>query len=98
MLSNVLIVCAILVTFTFIIIAVFLIRTLMQMYRTAKQAEDLLKGVNQEVERLKQFTGNIFSFADRFTSPWFKAGSWIFSLAAAAVKKKMDKKTANPNS
>jgi hypothetical protein len=96
--GTVLIVCAIVVTVTCIVVAIFLIRTLLQMYRTAQQAEMLLRGVNEEVEHFKQLAGNIFSFADKFTSPWFKAGSWLFSIAAAAIKKKIEKKSANPNS
>jgi hypothetical protein len=88
--STILIVCAVAVTVALVVAVIFLISTLSQIRRTARQAEILLLNLNQEMNLVSRITNSISSFFDVFSSPWVKAGSWaagIFSAFQAKRKK-----------
>lgn len=80
--NTVLLICAIIVTVTVVTAAVFLINTLVQMKRTAKEAEVFLNGVNGEVDKMKNMTNSVSGFiANLVNSPWLKFGSVISAVA-----------------
>lgn len=80
--NSVLIVCAIVVTLAIVVAIVFVIRTLLQVQRTAREAEMLIKNLNEEISTVLRITGNISAFVDRLSSPWVRVGSWFTGIAS----------------
>lgn len=81
--NTVLVVCAVVLTIAILVAIVFLVRALVQIRRTARQAEILLNNLNQEMNLVGRITDTISSFVDMFTSPWVKVGSWVAGIASA---------------
>jgi hypothetical protein len=79
---TVIIICSIVLTIAITAALVYLIQTLYQMKRTAREAEVLLKNINQEVAAIGQITGTISAFVEKFSSPWVRVGSWFTGFLA----------------
>jgi hypothetical protein len=90
--NTILLVCAVAVTVALVIAVIFLISTLSQIRRTARQAEILLSSLNQEMCIVGRITESISSFFELFASPWVKVGGWAAGLLTMlqAKRKKAD--------
>jgi len=86
--NAVLIVCVVLVTLAIIVAVIFAVQTLVQVRRTAREAEILLKNINEEVNTVLRITGAVSAFIDGFSSPWVKMGSWFTGVASTLLKNK----------
>jgi hypothetical protein len=86
--NTVLTVCAIAFTLAIIVAVVFLVRTLLQVARTAHEAEILLKGINTEVSTLMKISDKISNLMEAFSSPWMKAGTLITSIISSMLTSK----------
>lgn len=80
-------ICAVCATIAVIVATVFLVRTLIQIRRTAREAEQLLHNLNREIDVVARLTGALAGLADKLSSPWLRAGTWIGGLASAFIKK-----------
>jgi hypothetical protein len=79
--------CLVAVTLAFIVLVVFAVRTLLQVYKTARQAELLLTSVNQEmsvVGRITSAIGGLFSQS----FPIIKIGSIVSGIVAGWFAKR----------
>jgi hypothetical protein len=85
--NTVLVVCAVVLTAAILVAIVFLINTLRQVRRTARQAEILLSNLNQEMSLVSRITDSVSSFVDMFASPWVKVGSWVAGMVSAVHSK-----------
>jgi uncharacterized membrane protein SirB2 len=90
--NTIVAVCVILVTLAIVIGIIFAIRTLVQIRRTAREAETLLKSINAEINTVMRITGSISAFIDRFSSPWVKVGSWFTGIVSSLMKKHRQEK------
>jgi uncharacterized protein YoxC len=86
--NPVLIVCVVLVTLALIVAVIFAVQTLVQIRRASREAEILLKHINEEVNTVLRITGSISAFIDGLSSPWVKMGSWFTGVASILLKKK----------
>ena len=93
--NSVLITCIVILTIAIVVAVVFLIQTLVQMRRTAGEAEVLLKGLNEEMSMVKDLTNNVSSFVNSFGSPWMKFGA---TLASILLRKGVEKKNSKNQS
>lgn len=89
--ETVLIGCAVVVTVAFIVAIVFLVQTLSQVRNTARQAEELLSNLNKELATVSKVTGFVSNMVERFTTPWFKIGSWLAATATSYVVNRTQK-------
>jgi ABC-type uncharacterized transport system permease subunit len=90
--NTVIVICCVSVTLAFIVLVVFAVRTLMQVYKTAQQAEFLLTAVNQEVGILGHICSAIGNFVSQ-SFPIIKIGSVVSGIVAGWFMKK--KRTAD---
>lgn len=90
--NSVLLICIVVLTASIVVAVVFFVRTLIQVRKTAREAEILLNSVNYEANKIKVFTENVTSIAGVFmNSPWLRAGSAVSSIIGGlftALKKK----------
>lgn len=96
--NAVLITCIIILTLAVVVAVVFLVQTLIQMRRTGSEAEILLKGLNEEMNMVKDLTNNVSSFVTGFGSPWMKFGAWLATVASIMLKKGVGKKNSKNQS
>jgi hypothetical protein len=85
--NTVIIVWVIIVTLTFVTLVAFAVRTLMQVFRTAKQAELLLVAINQEANVLSHIMSSVGSFFKQ-SFPIIKIGSVVSGLVAGWFAKR----------
>ncbi len=90
--NTIIIICAIIITLAFVTLVAFAVRTLMQVFRTAKQAELLLSSINQEANVLSHLISSIGSFFKQ-SFPIIKIGSVVSGLVAGWFAKR--KKNSN---
>lgn len=90
--NTVIMVSVIVVTAAIVVLVAYLVRTLNQVKRTAREAELLLKSLNQEVNTIGRITGNVSAFIERLSSPWVKAGSWAAGVASSLFRKQKKEK------
>lgn len=82
--NTVLSVCAVSFTAAIIVAVVFFIRTMIQVRRTASEAELLLKNINYEANKVKSFTDNVTGFVENvINSPWLRFGTMASSMASS---------------
>jgi hypothetical protein len=92
--TTILLVCAIVLTVAITVAVIFLVKTLIQVERTARQAETLLKGVNTEVSTVLNISEKVSGLLEAFSSPWVKIGtiaSGVISSMLASSKKRLSK-------
>jgi hypothetical protein len=80
---TIFIICAVLITIAVIVAVVFLIQTLIQIKKTAFEAEMLMRNVNREVALVEKITETISGFVANFSSPWVKIGSVLTSVVSS---------------
>lgn len=80
-------ICAICSTIAIVVATVFLVRTMIQVRRTAHEAEQLLHNLNREMDVVARITGALSGLTDKLSSPWLRAGTWIGGLVSAVIKK-----------
>jgi hypothetical protein len=82
-----------------VVAVVFMVRTMIQVRKTAKEAETLLNSLNYETNKVKAFTETFTSFVGNFiNSPWLKFGTLASSVATgifAGLRKKHEEKSSN---
>lgn len=78
---------------------VFLVRTMIQVRRTAMEAETLLKSLNYEADKVKSFTESFTGIVGGLiNSPWLKFGTLASSVATgifAGLRRKDGQKASN---
>ena len=85
--NTVILVCAVAVTLAFVVLVTFAVRTLMQVYNTAKQAELLLTSINQEITVVSHITAAVGQFfANSF--PMIKYVSLVSGLVSGWFMKR----------
>ena len=89
--ETVLIACAVVLTVAILVAIVFVVQTLSQIRNTARQAEELLSNINKELATVSKVTGFISTMAARFTTPWFKIGSWLAATVTSYVMNRTPK-------
>ena len=67
---------------------VFFILTLIQVRRTARQAEQLLKLLHEDVGIINHITGSIAYFTQKLNSPAIKAGALLSGLVSFFLKRR----------
>lgn len=78
--------CAVVLTVSAVVATVFIVRTMIQVKRTAAEAETLLKSVNYEATRVKTFTENVAGFIEgTLNSPWLKFGTMASCIVSSVV-------------
>ncbi len=92
--ETVYVACAVAVAVAVLVAAVYLVVTLNQLRKTARQAEELIANLNRELASVSKVTGFVSSLVERFTTPWFKAGSWLASAVASYVMNRSQKNRA----
>ena len=85
--ETVMIICAVLFTVAVLVVAVFLVMMLIQARRTAHEAEELFKNINEEMVVVKKITGIFSSISENFNSPVFKIGAMAAKFVASMFKK-----------
>ena len=70
-----------------VFVSVFLVSALMQIKKTAFQAEQFLRQMNQEMSMVSKITSAISEFAEQFTSPWIKAGAVVTSVVSSLISR-----------
>jgi hypothetical protein len=91
--NVIVVVCVVVLTIAVVTGVVFLIQTLIQVKRTAGQAELLMRSCNEEIGIVKSLTSNVSSVVTNFKSPWFKVGAWAMGMASAFLKKSVNNYT-----
>ena len=82
---TVLIVCAVTLTAAVIVAVIFLVKTLIQVDKAAREAEILLKGVNTEVSTVLNITDKISNILEALSSPWMKAGTFASRIISSML-------------
>ena len=95
--NTIIVVCAVLFTVAVIVAVVFLVNTLLQIKKTAKQVEILLSNLNQEMSVISRITDTVSSFVNIFASPWVKAGSWCAGVVSAFQAKRKKGQPVRPD-
>lgn len=90
--NTVLLICIIVLTASIVVAVVFLVRTLIQVRKTAREAEVLLNSVNYEANKVKTFSDNVMGFVETLmNSPWLRVGTAASTIVGGiftALKKK----------
>jgi hypothetical protein len=89
--NTIVLICICIITLSIAALVIYIIRAVIAIEKTVTEAKILIKSVNEEVDAMKKVTAGIYNLFENFRSPWFKAGSWIFNLAASIVKKRFNK-------
>ena len=84
-LNTTIIICIILFTLTVVVTAIFLIRTLIQVKKTAGELEDALQKVNKEMDVISDISGKVANITKNLSSPVVAA---VSALATAFFRKK----------
>lgn len=83
--NTFIIICISVFTLAVVAAVVYLILTLIQIRRTARQVELLLRSVNHDVNTIGRITGNISSLVEHLTFPWVWAGSWVAGIVSVLM-------------
>lgn len=83
---TVFMVCAVVLTASVVTAVVFIVRTMIQVRRTASEAEALMKSINYEAEKVKVFTNNVTGFVEGvLNSPWLRFGTLASGIVTSVV-------------
>jgi len=94
--NNVLLICIVVITASIVVAVVFLVRTLIQVRKTAREAEMLLNSVNYEANKVKTFTDNVMGFVEiLMNSPWLRVGTAASSIVGGIFTALKRKKAAS---
>ena len=85
--ETVILVCIIVATLAFVVLVVFAVRTLMQVYNTARQVEHLVRSINQEMDVVTRITTGIGHFFSN-TFPVMKYASLVGGLVSGWLMKR----------
>ncbi|MFH1368565.1 MAG: hypothetical protein ABII64_05510 [Elusimicrobiota bacterium] len=84
--NTVLMTCVVTLTVAIVVAVVFFVKTMIQVRRTAGEAETLLKTFNYEADRVKSFTENVTGFVENaINSPWLRFGSVASTIVSGIV-------------
>ena len=94
--NNIMIICTIVATVAFVIAVIFLAVALIQVKRTATQAEKLLGGLNKDISEVGKIASNFMSLSQGLLSPSAKIGSWLMGALYALITKNKKKINTYP--
>lgn len=78
--NTILIICAIILTFLFSIGIVYLVLALIQIRKTAKEAQVLFQALNKEIDSVNRITYGVTMFFKNFCSPLINLSNWVKEL------------------
>jgi uncharacterized protein YoxC len=81
-------VCFVVLTVSVVVAVVFMVRTMLQVRRTAAEAEQLLRGLNQELAAVQTITERASSFVKQLSSPFGLVGGLLTGALSAWITKR----------
>lgn len=81
-------ICLFLATASLIAVAVYLIFTLIQLKKTAKEMEETFSKINKDLEIFNKVSGTIVGITEKFSSPLISAVAAIYYFFSAFSGKK----------
>ena len=77
----------ILVMAAFIAALIYIVITLVQIKRTARQAELVLQKINNDLDVLNKVSGKVADITEKFSAPVISVFSALFHIVSSIVKK-----------
>lgn len=82
------IICMVLSTIALIVVAVYLIITLIQIKKTAEEMEESFKRVNTELAVVNKISGKVVSMTEKISTPLISAFSLLFYIFSGSRSKR----------
>ena len=81
-------ICLFLATASSVAVAVYLIFTLIQLKKTAKEMEETFSKINKDLEVFNKVSGTIAGITEKFSSPLLSVGAAVYYFFSAFTGKK----------